>query len=240
MQFEQIINQQADNKLTFNTGMEQRLRFLREYLVEGFEYRCRLQSFSQYGLSDYSDYLYFKAEFGPEPPTDLKVNNVTQETAVLSWQHKSEDSNISFLVRHASSNMTLELTKSSIIVTDLIPGSTESFYISAINQVGGSTEVELSFQTKPGIATQPVVSILAQTESNFTIGWSLPHNGGSNVFGYKIRFWNVKNREMVQDIYIGASEKNYTISEGLENTGIYELQMTARNQYGESKPSELI
>lgn len=45
---------------------------------------------------------------------------------------------------------------------------------------------------------------------------------------------------MVQDIYIGASEKNYTISEGLENTGIYELQMTARNQYGESKPSELI
>ena len=186
----------------------------------------------------------------PNPPMNLKADDITKSSATLTWQPPEFDGGspvTGYYVEKYSSKRWVKVnkkavTKCELIVDDLSEKKEYEYRATAENIVGLSKPCEsIRFIAKnpfdvPGAPGQPVVEEITAVTAK--LSWAPPESdGGSPITNYiveKKKKGEVKWARVNKDT---VSEPEFTVPE-LKEEIEYEFRVTAENKAGPGAPSK--
>jgi len=185
----------------------------------------------------------------PEPITDLiaiPANNEVhliwtgpfdngesiQNYKVIMWKTGSEDT---------TTFPNIRTTKA--IITDLTNGVSYNFKVIAKNTRGESSDSNI-VSAKPTssktLFPPDNISDLKATrgDGKISLGWTAPHNGGTQITGYKIYYWQLGSGDIKTKTLTGAA--NSAQITGLTNNISYQVKAVALNSMGHGPDSNVV
>ena len=184
----------------------------------------------------------------PGAPQNLKVGDVTKNTAQLSWQAPQDNGGCQVEYysvfkqeegRRTWGLVNPQVTKTEWKVEDLIPDSNYLFKVCAVNKVGASEPLISTDFIKsidpvyvPGCPIDLQVKDI--TSCSCVLKWSRPAcDGGSPITGYQIEF-SEKNTDVWSVLSHNLDATKYHCRELIENKE-YEFRISAKNRQHKSK-----
>lgn len=127
------------------------------------------------------------------------------------------------------------------VVTNLLRDTSYNFTINAVNEVGSAVKTTVITVKTNNVPEPPNITNVTAGESEITISWDVPYNGGSAITNYIIHSYR---KQPVSGIFLYNSTKKitnnvtFTIFNGLLNGNIYKFRIIAVNGVGESLLSD--
>lgn len=187
----------------------------------------------------------------PNPPRNLKANDVTKTSCTLTWEAPEFDGGspiTGYYVEKLSGTRWMKVTKKAIskcelTINDLIEGSDNEYRVIAENKAGLSKPSETTgrFKAKdpyevPGKPESPEVTEI--TADSATLSWQPPSSdGGSPITNYIIEMKSRKDLKWKRINKDNVTDTTFTVP-GLTEEDEYEFRITAENKAGQGQPSK--
>ena len=187
----------------------------------------------------------------PNPPRNLKANDVTKTSCTLTWDAPEFDGGspiTGYIVEKLSGTRWIKVTKKSITkceltINDLIEGTDNEFRVMAENKAGQSKPSETTgrFKAKdpyevPGKPENPEVAEI--TPDSAHLKWEAPESdGGSPITNYIIEMKSRKDLKWRKVNKDNVTDTEFTVP-GLVEGEEYEFRITAENKAGPGQPSK--
>ena len=186
----------------------------------------------------------------PEPPRNVKANDITKTSCHLTWEAPEFDGGspiTGYYVEKLSGTRWVKVTKKAISkcelsITDLIEGSDNELRVTAENKAGQSTPSETTgrFKAKdpyevPGKPESP--EVVEMTPDSARLQWQPPKSdGGSPITNYIIERKTRKDRKWIRVNKDNVTDTEFTVPD-LTDGEEYEFRITAENKAGPGQPS---
>ena len=186
----------------------------------------------------------------PNVPTGLSSSNVTSSSVTISWTAPSSGTpalqyNVLYQINGASSWVEYNITNStSISVTGLNPYATYNFQVITLNNYGASSAVNLN-GVQLAIPTNAATGVASTAPSNLTVSGSTSTTATltwSSVTGanqYNVMYQLATSSAWAETSIVNAPTVTTTIT-GLNPYAIYNFQVIAMNNYGQSSGSQIL
>ena len=203
-------------------------------LSNGNTYSFRVQAVNAAGGGSYS--AFSSSAIPSTVPyiptiTDISYGNTT---AILSWTAPfNGGSSITYYTIDTSNNAIADIsanaTATSRTITGLTNGTTYTFRIKANNANGSGTYSDFSNEITPStIPGIPTISSLVEGNTEATLTWTAPSNGGSSILYYSIDCSDSR----IADISANGSATSQIVTD-LSNGNTYSFRLKAINRNGE-------
>ena len=223
-------------------------------LVEGNKYLFKVYAENEIGLSEpveSQEPVTAKLPFDPPgPPVDLKAEDVTKDTATITWgppEFNGGSPVTGYYVEKKSGKRWTKVNKKataelSLTMKDLIQKDKYEIQVFAENAAGvGKPCKSIDFIAKdqfdvPGQPGKPTVDEIRADSAD--LSWTAPTtDGGAPITNYVVemrkpgdRKWTLMNKGTP------VSETSFTVTDLKEETE-YEFRVTAENKAGQGPPS---
>ena len=124
---------------------------------------------------------------------------------------------------------------SSTIVTGLTNGTQYIFQVAAVNVVGTSTFTESNAVTPATAPGAPTGVAADRGDTQATVSWGAPSDGGSPITGYVLRYYPTLNPGSTTTVTVGTTPTTNTVT-GLTNGTQYTFEVRAVNDVGPGAP----
>ena len=181
----------------------------------------------------------------------LEPSNVTRDTVGLSWKQPEDDGGCTITnyvlekresLRRSWTRVSMTITRTSVVVQDLVDGESYMFRVSAENMLGVGPSIETA---GPVCARDPIaepgrpedVRVADVTKNTVSLQWKTPKfDGGAPISEYV-----VEKRLIGQERYLPATDKmvrdTKLLLDGFSEGDNYEFRVFAKNARGLSPPS---
>jgi hypothetical protein len=186
----------------------------------------------------------------PNVPTGLSSSNVTSSSVTISWTAPSSgipalQYNVLYQINGASSWVEYNITNStSISVTGLNPYAIYNFQVIALNNYGASSAVNLN-SVQLLIPTNAATGSASTSPSNLTVSSStsttatLTWSAVTGANQYNVMYQLATSSSWAETAIVNAPTVTTTIT-GLNPYVIYNFQVIAMNNYGQSAGSQIL
>jgi titin len=129
----------------------------------------------------------------------------------------------------------------SITVLNLLRDTSYNFTITTVNEVGQSLKSNVITVRTNNVPEPPIITNVTAGNSEITIDWDLPNNGGSSITNYIIHSYR---KEQGSGLFLYNSTTKitnnitFTTITGLINGDLYKFRIVAVNGVGESLMSD--
>ncbi|XP_046554801.1 titin-like [Haliotis rubra] len=229
-----------------------------EKLIEGTEYNFRISAENKHGISEPLETetgTVLKSPYNKpsKPRGPLNVDNVTCDTADLTWKSPDSDGGLpikNYIIEmRPSSKMAwskigkVDADKTSFTAQDLKDGTDYYFRVIAVNDEGDSDALETKDTIRPLKKILPPGSPrglkVTKVGPDFVIlDWKAPlEDGGAKVTNYKIEKCEETSEEWVKVEEVKSYDTSFKVEKLKENVGFY-FAVSAKNEVGFSEPAE--
>ncbi|KFM56583.1 Down syndrome cell adhesion molecule-like protein 1, partial [Stegodyphus mimosarum] len=224
-------------------------------LHPGTSYVLKVVAENAVGRGEPSDAAFFKTgeEEPSSPPADIIAEPKGSSTIRVSWKpppkdswngelkgyyigYKSRDSNQPYSYKTMDY---LPEVQQEFFLTNLLKASDYSVVVKAFNSAGsGPPSHELYVRTLDGeLPPAPSLFVLATSPTSVSLRWST-RKIDNPLTGYTVHYREEQGQW--QEVAVVAPEDNtYTLS-NLQPEKLYQIYVTATNQYGKGDPSEIV
>ncbi|KAG8178108.1 hypothetical protein JTE90_017455 [Oedothorax gibbosus] len=224
-------------------------------LHPGTPYVLKVVAENAVGRGEPSDGAFFKTgeEEPSSPPADINAEPRGSSTIRVSWKpppkdswngelkgyyvgYKSRDSNQPYSYK---SMEYLPDVQQEFFLTNLLKASDYSVVVKAYNAAGsGPPSHELYVRTLDGdLPPAPSLYVLATSPTSVSLRWNT-RKIDNPLSGYTVHYREEQGQW--QEVAVVAPEDNtYTLS-NLHPQKLYQIYVTATNQYGKGDPSEIV
>ncbi|ESO84504.1 hypothetical protein LOTGIDRAFT_176120, partial [Lottia gigantea] len=227
-------------------------------LIEDTEYHFKISAENKIGTSEPLETdkpIKAKSKFDKpsKPGGPLTIDNVTDQTADLTWKAPESDGGLplkSYIIEMRPSTKSVwspvgsvDADKTEFTVGDLKPGNEYLFRVIAVNDEGKSEPLETKQTAEPKkkiVAPDAPKSLkVSKVGDDFVLlDWKVPeNNGGSKVTGYKIEKCEEKSDKWVTVEEVKGYDTSYKVTDLKEGTG-YLFAVSAKNEIGYGEPVE--
>lgn len=171
----------------------------------------------------------------PSKPENLK-GIATQSSVALSWSASTDNIRVSHYNIYKNNQLVGTSTTTNYTVTNLLPDTTYSFTIEAVDAAGNRSTPSDSLIVKTHATTLEVPSapthlvVKSVTQNTVTLSWTA-NDPKEEVAGYAI----YRN-----GVYVAKSTTPYLVDNGLASDTIYYYQVAAINASGISEKSQQV
>ena len=143
------------------------------------------------------------------------------------------------------SSKDIEADKTSVTIDGLDDNTTYYFSITAKNEKGSSVAATANAKTAEAAAEKTVpdkitkVSASGAAKTSFTITWTAPDDGGSEITEYQLKYGTTKTKLSTSKKITNVDGLKYTLT-GLSSGTTYYFQIAAKNEIGLGEYSEII
>lgn len=189
------------------------------------------------------------ADGPPEPITDLiavPANNEVHLIWTAPYDNGVPIQNYKVIMWKTGSDATTtfpNLSTTKGIITELTNGVSYNFKVIAKNSRGESPDSNI-VSAKP-TSSQTMfppdnISDLKATrgDGKILLGWTTPYNGGTQITGYKIYYWELASGDIKTKTLTGAA--NSAQITGLTNEVSYRVKVVALNSMGHGPDSNIV
>ncbi|XP_016102903.1 titin-like [Sinocyclocheilus grahami] len=185
----------------------------------------------------------------PGPPTNVKITEVTKDSATVTWEPPENDGGDAVKAYHVEKReaskkawvcVTSNCHSLTYRVEDLQEGAIYYFRITGENEFGTGVTAETKDGTKITEKTSSParLGVTAVTKNSVTIAWSKPeYDGGSRITSYLIDALDKGQQKWVKCATVKA---NTHIIKNLRENAEYFFRVRAENHAGLSEPKEMI
>ncbi|XP_023289160.1 neogenin isoform X2 [Orussus abietinus] len=214
-------------------------------------YQFRVAAHNSRGAGVSSEVLHVTthSEAGvPGPPTNVKGHALSSVSIALSWEEPQvANGKISkYLITYTEGDneeKSIETTGMAFELVELIPHTTYSIWIQAVNENGpGVPSAGTVVRTYSAVPSQPPhnVTLEAASSTSIIIRWEPPLEGQNGVItGYKIRHRKQDRRYHSSIVTTQGNQRLYVLN-GLEKHVTYQVRMCAFNVNGTGPWTEWI
>ncbi|GIY67333.1 titin [Caerostris darwini] len=224
-------------------------------LHPGTPYVLKVVAENAVGRGEPSDGAFFRTgeEEPSSPPADINAEPRGSSTIRVSWKpppkdswngelkgyyvgYKSRDSNQPYSYK---SMEYLPEVQQEFFLTNLLKASDYSVVVKAYNSAGsGPPSHELYVRTLDGdLPPAPSLYVLATSPTSVSLRWNT-RKIDNPLSGYTVHYREEQGQW--QEVAVVAPEDNtYTLS-NLQPQKLYQIYVTATNQYGKGDPSEIV
>jgi hypothetical protein len=121
--------------------------------------------------------------------------------------------------------------------TGLTNGTTYSYKVSAVNNIGEGDKSEPSTATPDGIAFAPTNLIANSADASISLSWTASNPNGGSIIEYNVYYRDVSDVSYTK-VDTNSSNVSYNLT-GLTNGTSYNVYVTAVDQIGESLGSSI-
>ncbi|OLS18881.1 MAG: Amylopullulanase precursor [Candidatus Heimdallarchaeota archaeon LC_3] len=185
--------------------------------------------------------LTFKATTVPDEPTGL-TSSSGNEQVFLSWTAPANNggssiSNYTIFQGITPGGATTNIgitTGTTYTATSLTNGQLYYFAVSATNSIDEGAKSSETSETPSTIPSTPSGLIATSGNSEISLSWTIPNNGGNPISSYKIYRSLISGSGFSS---IGTNTTNSYIDSGLANGDTYYYKVSAINSNGEGAQS---
>ncbi|XP_055939789.1 cell adhesion molecule DSCAML1-like isoform X1 [Argiope bruennichi] len=224
-------------------------------LQPGTSYVLKVVAENAVGRGEPSDGVFFRTgeEEPSEPPTDINAEPRGSSTIRVSWKPPSKDSwngelkgyYIGYKARDSNQPYSyksmeyLPEVQQEFFLTNLLKASDYSVVVKAYNSAGsGPPSHELYVRTLDGdLPPAPSLYVLATSPTSVSLRWNT-RKIDNPLSGYTVHYR--EDNGQWQEVAVVAPEDNtYTLT-NLQPQKLYQIYVSATNQYGKGDPSEVV
>ena len=182
----------------------------------------------------------FKVFLNWTSPYNGGANIIRYDISVNPLNPDSNSNIINFDTSVNALNSNIE-PATSVVVPNLLRDTSYNFTINAVNEVGSSIKTNAITIRTNNVPEPPVITNVTAGDSEITISWNVPYNGGSVITNYII---NTYRKEQISGTFIYNSTKRITNNitfntfKSLINGDLYKFRIIAVNGVGESLLSD--
>ena len=185
----------------------------------------------------------------PEPITDLiavPANNAVHLIWTSPYHNGEPIQNYKVIMWKTGSDATTtfpNISTTKAIITELTNGASYNFKVLAKNSRGESADSNI-VSAKPTssntIFPPDNISDLKATrgDGKISLGWTAPYNGGTQITGYKVYYWQLNSGDIKTKTLTGSA--NSAQITGLTNDVSYRVKVVALNSMGHGPDSNIV